>query len=58
MANVGTLEIKVKATVDERTAEACLRLVEMYVNSTGCDVSAEKEENGELRFEFVHQRRA
>lgn len=47
-----TLEVKAKLTVDRATAEACLKMVELYVNSNSVNVVAEKSENGELKFYY------
>ena len=50
-----TVEVKAKISVDRRTAEACLKLVEMYINESGAMIIANKLENGEvaLHYEFV-----
>ena len=47
-----TLEVKAKLTVDRATAEVCLKMVEMYVNSNGANVMVDKLENGELKFYY------
>ena len=47
-----TLEVKAKLTVDRATAEACLKMVELYVNSNGVNVMVDKLENGELNFYY------
>ena len=47
-----TVEVKAKMTVDKRTAEGCLHLVEMFVNDTGAEIIAEKDANGEVRFHY------
>ena len=47
-----TLEVKAKLTVDRATAEACLKMVELYVNSSGVNVMADRLENGELKFYY------
>ena len=47
-----TLEVKAKLTVDRSTAEACLKMVELYVNSNGVNVMVDKLENGELKFYY------
>ena len=46
------LEVKAKLTVDRATAEACLRMVELYVNSSGVNVMVDKLESGELKFYY------
>lgn len=55
MANVlenVVVEVKAKMTVDRATAEACLKMVELYVNSNGANVMVDKLENGELKFYY------
>ena len=47
-----TVEVKAKMTVDKRTAEGCLHLVEMFVNDTGAQIIADKDANGEMRFHY------
>ena len=47
-----TLEVKAKLTVDRATAEACLKMVELYVNSSGVNVMVDRLENGELKFYY------
>ena len=47
-----TLEVKAKFTVDRATAEACLKMVELYVNSNGVNVMVDKLESGELKFYY------
>ena len=47
-----TVEVKAKMTVDKRTAEGCLHLVEMFVNDTGAKIIVNKEANGEMRFHY------
>ena len=46
------VEVKAKMTVDRATAEACLKMVELYVNSSGVNVMADRLENGELKFYY------
>lgn len=47
-----TIEVKAKLTVDRATAEACLKMVELYVNSSGVNVMADRLENGEVQFYY------
>ena len=47
-----TLEVKAKLTVDRATAEACLKMVELYVNSNPINLMADKSEDGELKFYY------
>lgn len=46
------VEVKSKMTVDRATAEACLKMVELYVNSNGINLMADKSENGEVQFYY------
>ena len=46
------VEVKAKMTVDRTTAEACLKMVELYVNSNGVNVMVDKLESGELKFYY------
>lgn len=48
-----TVEVKAKLTVDRKTAEGCLKMVEMYVNQSKDDIVADRDENNELTFRFV-----
>ena len=47
-----TVEVKAKMTVDKRTAEGCLHLVEMFVNDTGAKIIVDTDANGEMRFHY------
>ena len=47
-----TIEVKAKMTVDKRTAEGCLHIVEMFVNDTGAKIIVDKDANGEMRFHY------
>lgn len=47
-----TFEVKAKLTVDRATAEACLKMVELYVNSNPVNLMADKSENGEVQFYY------
>ena len=46
------VEVKAKMTVDRTTAEACLKMVELYVNSNAVKLMADKSENGEVQFRY------
>ena len=46
------VEAKAKMTVDRATAEACLKMVELYVNSNSVNVVADRSEDGELKFHY------
>ena len=47
-----TVEVKAKMTVDKRTAEGCLHLVEMFVNEKKKKIIVNKDANGEMRFHY------
>ena len=46
------VEVKAKMTVDRATAEACLKMVELYVNNNGVNLMVDRLENGELKFYY------
>lgn len=46
------VEVKAKITVDRETAEACLKMVELYVNSNSVNLVCDKSENGEVQFRY------
>lgn len=46
------VEVKAKITVDRATAEACLKMVELYVNSNAVNLVSDKSENGEVQFRY------
>lgn len=48
-----TVDVAARLTVDERTANACLKLVEIYINSAPVKLIGERKESGEteLRYE-------
>lgn len=46
------IDVKAKLSVDRKTAEACLKLVEIYVNASGVNVAVHRKDDGELSFEF------
>ena len=47
-----TIEVKAKLNVDRATAENCLKMVELYVNSSGVNVMVDRLENGEVQFYY------
>ena len=47
-----TIDVKAKIDLDRKTAEACLKLVELYCNANGKIIIAHKSDSGELEFEF------
>lgn len=48
-----TVDVKAKLDVDRKTAEACLKLAEMYCNAHGAVIEGHRNDDGELSFEFV-----
>ena len=46
------LEVKAKLAVDRATAEACLKMVELYVNANSVNLMADKSEDGEVQFYY------
>lgn len=46
------VKVKAKITVDRETAEACLKMVELYVNSNSVNLVCDKSENGEVQFRY------
>lgn len=57
MAKLEELTVDVKAhwTVSRSTAEACLKMVEMYVNDTGKVLVGNRQPDGTLQFELVER---
>lgn len=55
-----TPELKVtidaRVSVDKKTAEACLALIELYVNEHDVNIIGERSENGEVSFHFTNSR--
>ena len=47
------IEIKTKMIIDRSTAEACLKIVEMYLNSTNFKVDLDYDENGDVELKYV-----
>ena len=52
VSNEVVVEVKAKMTVDRATAEACLKMVELYVNSNAVNIVSDKSENGEVQFHY------
>lgn len=46
------VEVKASITVAKNTAEACLKLIEIYVNQTGSDIIGERKRDGTIEFAF------
>ena len=47
-----TIDVKTNLAVDKKTAEVCLKLVELYVNHNDIMVLVDKKEDGSLEFHF------
>lgn len=47
-----TIDVKANLNVDRRTAETCLRLVELFCNATRTIVIGHRGEDGYTTFEF------
>ena len=45
-----TIDVKASLNVDRRTAETCLRLVEMYCNSSGVTIIPNRKMDGEYEY--------
>lgn len=54
MADIGKLTIGVSLSVDEKTAQACLKIIEMYVNQTGADIIGHREDDGSIAYHFEY----
>ena len=52
-----TVDVKAKLSVDRKTAETCLRLLEIYVNENNVEIIGHRKEDGTNKFEFVSQKR-
>lgn len=46
------VNVKTDLTVDKKTAEVCLKLVELYVNHNNVNILADRKEDGSLEFHF------
>lgn len=44
--------VNLNMNIDKSTAEGCLKIVEMYVNTNKSRVIADREPNGEVRFHY------
>ena len=45
-----TIDVKANLNIDRRTAETCLRLVEMYCNSSGVTIIPNRKMDGEYEY--------
>lgn len=50
-----TINIETKMSVDRSTAEMCLKVVELFVNSIGENVKAIKREDGTVVLAFAKE---
>ena len=48
-----TVCVNAELHVPKSTAECCLKLVEMYVNQTGCIILSTESVTGEKNYQFV-----
>lgn len=55
MAEIDKLTVGVSFSVDEKTAQVCLKIVEIYVNQTGADIIGHKEDDGSITYEPKYQ---
>ena len=44
--------VNLSMNIDKYTAEGCLKIVEMFVNSSNARVVADREPNGEVRYHY------
>ena len=51
-ANEITIDVKANLEIDRSTAEACLKLVELYVNKNDLFILVDKLEDGTMVFRF------
>lgn len=52
-----TVDVKAKLSVDRKTAETCLRLLEIYVNENDVEIFGNRKEDGTVEFEFEKRKR-
>lgn len=50
-----TIDVKANLNVSRRTAETCLKLVEIFCNDKGVNVIAHHDEDGYTSFEFENK---
>lgn len=44
--------VNLSMNIDKSTAEGCLKIVEMYVNTNKARVIADREPNGDVRYHY------
>lgn len=49
------MKVEAKLTVDDETAAICLKLLEMYINSTNRDILCEVDTTGERELSFIRR---
>ena len=54
MAEICKLTVGVSLSVDEKTAQACLKIIEMYVNQTGADIIGHEDDDGSIAYHFEY----
>ena len=47
-----TIDVKANLTIDRKTAETCLRLVEIFCNDNSMRIIGHRVENGETEYSF------
>lgn len=47
-----TIDVKARLDIDQRTAEGCLKLVEIFCNANGMNIIGERDHNGETSYRF------
>lgn len=48
-----TIDVKARLDVDQRTAEGCLKLVEIFCNANGMYIIGHREDNGDTTYRFA-----
>lgn len=46
------IAVNLSMNIDKSTAEGCLKIVEMFVNSSNARIVADREPNGEVRYHY------
>ena len=52
---IGELTVTIKAGIDRKTAELCLKVVEMYCNDNGMMVNTEYDFDGSHELSFIRE---
>ncbi len=56
MAALDRLTVEVALKVEERTADAALKIVELYLNQSGRDIARTVDEDGQITLEYEQRR--